>query len=113
MGATDAFIAQLVAYARYSGSQWPYVTMPSFAIHATKLLKLSKAFQFAVYPFVEPYQKQEWEAYAEANSGWVNESLAIQARDSEWYGANEEGEFEKTYAIFSSRPNSSSPFEYM
>ncbi|CAB9526948.1 natriuretic peptide receptor 2 [Seminavis robusta] len=99
LGSTDAFITQLVAYARYSGSSWPYVTMPAFAIHATKLLKLSKAFYFSVYPFVEPWQHDEWLNYTNETNGWIHESLDIQAKDEDWWGPKEK-EFSHRHEIF-------------
>lgn len=112
LGSTDAFITQLVAYARYSESQWPFVTMPAFAIHATKLLKLSRAFYFSVYPFVEPWQRDEWQKYAKDSDGWIYESLDIQAKDEDWWGEHE-STFGTSYEIFSGSEPLTEPSDYM
>jgi hypothetical protein len=112
LGSTDAFITQLVAYARYSHSPWPFVTMPSFAIHATKLLKLSKAFYFSVYPFVEPWERDEWQSYANASDDWIYESLDIQAKDEDWWGEPETS-FGTSYEIYSGNEAQTAPYDYM
>jgi hypothetical protein len=85
LGATDAFVVKLVAYARYSNcSTWPFVTMPDFGIHATKLLRLSKALTVGVSHVVEPDERDEWQKYASKNDGWIDESIDIQANDEDY-----------------------------
>ncbi|CAB9527934.1 Receptor-type guanylate cyclase gcy [Seminavis robusta] len=113
LGSTDAFITQLIAYAHYSDSTWPFITMPAFAIHATKLLKLSKAFYFSVYPFVEPSQHDEWIDYTNATNGWIHESLDIQANDEDWWGPKEQ-DFSHRHEIFATGGKArDGPFAYM
>jgi hypothetical protein len=113
LGATDAFIFQLVAYSRYSDSAWPFVTMPSFAIHATKLLKLSKAFHFSLNIFVKPEERDDWESYANRSDGWIEESFEIQAGSSDWKGPIST-DFATSYKIFDySQPNHTEPYDYM
>jgi class 3 adenylate cyclase len=99
LGATDAFIVKMIAYARYSNSTWPYVTMPSFAIHATKLLRLSKAFQLSIGHVVEPENRIDWEIYADQHKGWIQESADIQSRDEDW-DKKIEGDFSTSYSIY-------------
>lgn len=113
LGSTDAFITQLVAYARYSNSSWPFVTMPAFGIHATKLLKLSRAFYFSVYPFVKPGQVDQWLDYTNKTNGWIHESLDIQAKDEDWWGPTETS-FGHRHEIFGKGGQGvNEPFDYM
>jgi class 3 adenylate cyclase len=87
LGATDAFIVKMVAYARYSNSDWPFVTLPAFSIQATKLLRLSKAFQFSMSHIVAQDERDDWQRYANATHGWIDESFEIQANDEDWHGS--------------------------
>ena len=84
MGATDAFIVKMISYAHDSNSTWPFVTMPHFALHATKVLKINKAIQLSVRPIVYQHQRDQWEAYANASNGWIQESLDIQEKLEDW-----------------------------
>jgi cell division protein FtsL len=115
LAATDGFIMQMIAYARYSSNStngaWPFVTMPAFAIHATKLLKVTKAFYFSIYPVVRPNQRTAWEAYANASKGWIDESLEIQANDQDWKGPVETN-YNFSYRIFANDRNHTEPFPH-
>jgi hypothetical protein len=84
LGATDAFIVKMIAYADDSNSTWPFVTMPHFAVQATKLLKLSKAFHMSMSHIVQPEQRAEWQEYASNNHGWIDVSLDIQEKNEDW-----------------------------
>lgn len=83
-GATDAFITKAMSYARYSNSTWPFVTVPDVALQRSKLLRISKAFHMTTSHLVEPEQLEEWQEYAAANLGWIQDSLQIQRTDTEW-----------------------------
>jgi len=84
LGATDAFIVKLVTYAKYSNSTWPFVTMPSFALHASKVLELSEAIHVSVKPLVRADQRERWEEYSAKNDVWIQESLDIQENLEDW-----------------------------
>lgn len=84
LGSTDAFIMQVLTYARYSESPWPYVTFPSFALHASKLIRLSKAFQFNIGVFVPPDEGEKWVNYTMDHKEWIEECKQIQASDEDW-----------------------------
>jgi hypothetical protein len=75
-----------VAQARATNQTWPFVTIPSFAIRATKARLQSDAFCLQVYPLVTKEQRPEWEKYSLANQGWVNESMKVQEHDEFYYG---------------------------
>jgi hypothetical protein len=84
LGATDAFIVKMIAYADDSNSTWPFVTMSHFAVQATKLLKLSKAIRINMSHIVQPEQRAEWQKYASNNDGWIDESIDIQEKNEDW-----------------------------
>ena len=112
LAATDGFIVQMVAYARYSNSSWPFVTLPKFGLHAAKLLQLSRAFYFSVYPIVHHDQRQEWERYANQSRSWINESLEFQARDTDWKGPVQR-DYNFSYEIYASAERyHGEPFDY-
>jgi hypothetical protein len=117
LGATDAFIVKMMAYADSSNSTWPFVTMPHFAVQATKLLKLSKAFKMSVNHIVQPEQRAEWQEYAYNNDGWLEESLDIQEKDEDWKHSIDRV-YNTSYELFGFLPDSSlgpigDPLPYM
>jgi hypothetical protein len=85
-GAADAFVLKLVAYARYSNSTWPYVTLPNHAVHAAKLLSLSKAFYVSQSYLVSEEQRDVWEPYSAANDFWVYEGIEVEKKDARFDG---------------------------
>jgi hypothetical protein len=78
LGALNAIAVTFVSYAYDQGMEWPFVTLPDYALHASKLLPLTDGLYVAVIPSVTPAQKGQWEEYANQNDLWVNQSLAIQ-----------------------------------
>ena len=67
-------------------SLWPLVTLPNFALHASKLLPLTDGLFIVMGPIVSPSQRTQWEAYASQNDQWVNETLQIQEIWGNYYG---------------------------
>jgi hypothetical protein len=102
MGVLNAFALAYVSYAadepadhnndyhndetNVTVSAWPFVTLPNFALHASKLLPLTNGLFVSMLPLVYPSQKQQWEEYASQNDGWVNETLQIQEVWGNYYG---------------------------
>ena len=84
--AADILAVGLHLYAKSSNSTWPFVTMPDFAIDASKIRSTCDVFYVAVYPFVESSQKEQWEKYAAENAGWVQEGIEIQSKDDTYHG---------------------------
>ena len=70
---------------------WPFVTLPNFALHASKLLPLTDGLFVSMRPVVDPSLKTQWEEYAVQNDDWVNETLQIQNVWDGYHG-------EKTYS---------------
>lgn len=68
-------------------NNWPFVTLPDFALHAAKLLPLTDGVYVSVQPVVYPTQKEQWEEYASQNDQWVNETLDIQEVWDAYYGS--------------------------
>jgi hypothetical protein len=85
-GAADAFVLKLVAYARYSNSSWPYVTLPAHAVQAAKLLSLSKAFYVSQSHLVSEEQRALWEPYSVANNAWVYEAIEVEKKAARFDG---------------------------
>ena len=71
LGAMDAYISRMVAQTQMLNTTFPFVTVPGFGVQAAKLLKLSKAYQFATVHFVAPEERSEWEMFASENNGWM------------------------------------------
>ena len=84
----DAFGAAMVSHARATQQAWPFVTMPDFAVRATKTKRLSKAAWVAVYSIVQGPQRAAYENYTAANHDWVRQSVEIQSVDPHYYGTN-------------------------
>jgi hypothetical protein len=85
-GAADAFVLKLVDYARYSNSSWPYVSLPNHAVHAAKLLSLSKAFYMSQNHLVSEEQRALWELYSVANDAWVYEAIEVEKKAARFDG---------------------------
>mmetsp|Transcript_18806 Transcript_18806/g.40484 ORF Transcript_18806/g.40484 Transcript_18806/m.40484 type:complete len:1140 (+) Transcript_18806:117-3536(+) len=90
LGAVDNFMVGIVTNAEETGSEWPFVTIPNFAIRATKLLSLSQASICGFYPKVSEEERSEWEEWALANDEWVDVSLKVQREDPTYAGTNVE-----------------------
>jgi hypothetical protein len=86
LGAVDSFVGSMVSYANYSNSTWPFVTLPHFAVRSSKILRLSNAVYFNVYPLIKAEQREEWEKYTTENDAWVEEAIALQERNDEYVG---------------------------
>lgn len=86
LGATDNFMVSMVSHAKYSNSEWPFVTMPDFAVKASKLLSLSKAIMVGTYPLVDTEERPKWENYTVENDAWVDTGLAVQKEDENFKG---------------------------
>jgi hypothetical protein len=86
LGAMDTMAVILVSNANDQKHPWPYVTLPDFALHASKLLPLTDGLFLSVLPIVTPSEKTEWEEYALQKDVWVNESLALQTVWDGYYG---------------------------
>jgi hypothetical protein len=86
LSSTDAFIANIMAYARYSNSTWPFVTKPEYAVEAAKLLVLSKAVYIGEYVFVAEEEKLAWQNYSVHHDSWVQEGIDLQRRNPDYKG---------------------------
>lgn len=84
LGATDAFSTNVVAYARESESVWPFVTVPNFALKASKVQKPSKAIHMATKILVSYQEAEEWKEYAANHDDWIQNSLDIQENLDDW-----------------------------
>ena len=78
LGTMNAIAVILVSNAHDQGHKWPFVTLPDFALHASKLIPLTDGLFLSVLPIVAPSEKRKWEQYAWRKDYWVNESLALQ-----------------------------------
>jgi hypothetical protein len=86
LGTMNALAVILVSNAHDQGHPWPFVTLPDFALHASKLIPLTDGLFLSVLPIVTPSEKQKWEEYALQKDYWVNESLALQTVWDGYYG---------------------------
>jgi hypothetical protein len=87
LGALDSLAVTLVSSARALNQSWPFVTLPDFAVRASKILPLSDAVYISVNPLVTTKTRKDWEAYSLQNNYWVNETMAVQATFKGYYGA--------------------------
>jgi hypothetical protein len=85
LGALDILAVTLVSSARAANESWPFVTLPDFALRASKILPLSDAVTINFNPLVTTTTRLEWEAYSLHHDKWVNETLAIQAAWKGYY----------------------------
>jgi hypothetical protein len=86
MGDFDSLSVTLISAARALNQEWPFVTIPDYALRISKILPVSKVVTIQLNPLVTPYNRLEWERYARENQHWENESLKLQERWSGYYG---------------------------
>jgi hypothetical protein len=61
-----------------SNGSWPMVTLPDFEARAENVLKVSNLLALLMFPKVSGELRSAWEAYSNANQGWLAEGLAYQ-----------------------------------
>lgn len=87
-----AYVSHAATVTAYNGNSndanttWPFVTLPNFALIASKLLPLTDGVFVSMQPIVCPAQKAQWEEYSLQNDYWVNETLNVQEVWSGYYG---------------------------
>jgi hypothetical protein len=100
--AVDSFAVSMTSYAEMTKQvnqnlSWPFVTLPHFAVRASKLRSLSKIFLFTVYHYVEHADRTKWENYTTVNKGWIDEGITTQKNDptfrgilnEDWYSSDQ------------------------
>jgi hypothetical protein len=99
LAAMDAFASMMVSMAKQTNQTFPFVTLPTFGIKASKLLSLTDAFVLTTQPVVTSDQRLQWEAYAIENKGWVNETKQLQEMDEFFFDTVIFGEPDPTAII--------------
>lgn len=97
----DTLSVAVVSYADSSNSTWPFVTVPHFAIHGTKFLKLAPVLYFQFIVNVADEDRIAWEAYSHENNGWIADAMQMQQADDTFVGVTP-SEFVKPERISSS-----------
>ena len=100
LGTMNAIAVILVSNAHSQQHPWPFVTLPDYGLHVSKLLPLTNGLFLSVAPIVYPSEKQQWEEYALENDFWVNESLAMQEVWDGYHG-NITHEWARSASIYS------------
>ena len=85
LASTDAFAVSMLSEARSTNQTWPYVTIGDYNVRATKLMRNAGAKFVTTYAVVEEEDREAWEEYASGHTGWIGESLAVQARNHRGY----------------------------
>eukprot|EP00522_Entomoneis_paludosa_P013724 CAMPEP_0172441438 /NCGR_PEP_ID=MMETSP1065-20121228/1982_1 /TAXON_ID=265537 /ORGANISM="Amphiprora paludosa, Strain CCMP125" /LENGTH=1154 /DNA_ID=CAMNT_0013190803 /DNA_START=176 /DNA_END=3640 /DNA_ORIENTATION=+ len=70
------------SYAIERGDQFPYVTMPDFERRTQKAREMSGAEFITVTPLCDTDIITQWESYAQLESSWIQEGLAVQGLSS-------------------------------
>ena len=86
LGATDSLAVGIASYAKYSGSAWPYVTLPDFYLKTKKVHGLSKSVWTTVYHWVQDDQREAWQNYTAHHNDWIDRDLAVEATDETFTG---------------------------
>jgi hypothetical protein len=91
LAAMDSFASNMVSIAKQTNQTFPFVTIPKFAIKASKLLSLCHGFTLSTQPVVAVNQRTKWEAYTKQSHEWVNETKQIQQLDVFYHDVVEYG----------------------
>jgi hypothetical protein len=87
----DIVAVLMASHAMATNQTWPFVVLPHYGLHASRLLPLAApvALNVQTMPVVSPELRTVWEAYSAANTNWVDECMAIQEtvwRQHTYYG---------------------------
>lgn len=65
-----------------TNATWPFVTLPNFAVVASKSFNTTASAAFFMFaPRVPRKDRRAFEAYAQAHQGWIKEDLQIHGSD--------------------------------
>jgi hypothetical protein len=70
----------LTSYCVDTGAEWPFVTLPRFEQRVGTIRRSSLLNLMGFLPFVETAEREVWEAYAEREQGWIQESYEAEFR---------------------------------
>jgi hypothetical protein len=96
----DSLAIAMVSYANVSGNDdWPFVTIPNHAVHASKARTTTGAVAIENFHYIQLQDsegtetknstRKGWEQYTrEQGSQWVNQALAVQEEDDSYFGAS-------------------------
>jgi hypothetical protein len=82
----DLLSTTMVSHAISSNQSWPFVTIPHFGNKVSKIFSINAGLALCSVMIVESDQRTDWEDYAWANRGMVNESLRILSTDKNYRG---------------------------
>ncbi|KAL3912901.1 MAG: hypothetical protein SGILL_006705 [Bacillariaceae sp.] len=91
----DQMAIDLVSYANTSDSEWPYVTMPNYAVRASKSRRSSGAVAMETFYYINETNsglvadrsRAEWQSYSRENGEeWMRRALALQEIDDSYLG---------------------------
>mmetsp|Transcript_4519 Transcript_4519/g.10926 ORF Transcript_4519/g.10926 Transcript_4519/m.10926 type:complete len:316 (+) Transcript_4519:180-1127(+) len=80
--AIDAMATMMVTGAKLRNETWPFTAMPDFPSKASKMRMLSDAVAIQQYMFVEEHERSQYEAFAKANEGWVQDTIEVMREDT-------------------------------
>lgn len=88
LAAIDAFVTSIVSFAKATNMTWPFVTVPDFAIRASKVRGLAHAMSISQLQVVwNELDREMWEDnYVGQNNGWVQEGIDVQRTDPAFQG---------------------------
>jgi hypothetical protein len=86
LGAMASLGTMMISFARQTNQTFPFVTMPLFAVTASRFLTLTAGIQLSIQPVVTSTQRLQWEEYAMNHEWWVNETKGVQEIDPFYYG---------------------------
>ena len=88
MTSLDSYIVAMVSVGQLSyanpksgviSTTWPFVTLPDYAVQATKLQSLNPAIvHLGQYHVVRDDQRESWETYTTTSRGWLWQSVDVQ-----------------------------------
>ena len=85
-GALDIMATMMISHAKSSNDEWPFVTLPNFANHASKIRSMSIGMLLWSAVIVSYDNRIAWESYADENRGWVNSTIGIMETDPNYHG---------------------------
>lgn len=76
LSTAHSITTSVTSYALETGAKWPNVTIPNFEARGSISNEISMALQITTSPLIAAKDRFKWEAYANAQQGWIDASLA-------------------------------------
>lgn len=83
VAAIDSLSQAYTSHAMSTQSKWPFVTLPDYERRASRVMDLAEVVAIFQFPLITVHTREDYEAYALENQGWLQEGLEYRQEEIE------------------------------